>query len=92
MKYYMATIKHHNGCFEYDQSVMFATVKDADERHEEITQGWYGIDLDEEEEEEGVYWNDGTTYQTGDLYQISKKCFEELKKKHVFYAYYDGDC
>ena len=36
MKYYYATIKEHHGEFECDLSILIATEKDADERHEEI--------------------------------------------------------
>lgn len=90
MKYYMATIEEHNGEFQYQQSIMFATEKDADERHEELCRGWYCDDPEEDCDDKGVYWNDCTTYQTGYLHQISKRCFEELKKKRVFPAYYDG--
>jgi hypothetical protein len=89
MKYYYATIKEHHGEFECDLSILIATEKDADERHEEITKAWYGIELDEDSDTEGVYWNDCMTYQSGYLNQISKKCFEELKRKTYIATFFD---
>jgi hypothetical protein len=91
MKYYHATIEEHHGEFECSQSILIATEKDAHQRHEEITKDWYGIDLNEDPHEEGVYWNDCMTYQSGTLARITKRCFEELKKKTYMGAFFDED-
>lgn len=91
MKYYIAKIDEQHGEFECSHSVMIATEKDAYQRHEEITKDWYGIDLDEDPDEEGVYWNDCMTYQSGSLQEISKKTYQELDKKHIFVTFNDGD-
>ena len=90
-KYYYATIEEHHGEFECHTSILIATEKDGYQRHEEITKDWYGIDLNEDVDNEGVYWNDCMTYQTGHLSSISKKCFEELNKKTSITAFFDED-
>ena len=90
-KYYYATIEEHHGEFECHTSILIATEKDGYQRHEEITKDWYGIDLNEDVDNEGVYWNDCMTYQSGHLSSISKKCFEELNKKTSITAFFDED-
>ena len=90
-KYYYATIEEHHGEFECHTSILIATEKDGYQRHEEITKDWYGIDLNEDVDNEGVYWNDCMTYQSGHLSSISKKCFEELNKKTSITAFFDKD-
>ena len=91
MKYYIAKIDEQHGEFVCSHSIMIATEKDAYQRHEEITKDWYGIDLDEDPDKEGVYWNDCMTYQSGSLQEISKKTYQELDKKHIFVTFNDGD-
>ena len=90
-EYYIGKIEEHHGEFECDISLLIATEKDADQRHEEITKDWYGIDLNEDPNQKGVYWNDCMTYQKGTLTKISKKTFQELLNKRVFVAFLDGD-
>ena len=84
MKYYIAKIDERHGEFECDISILIATNKDANQRHEEITKDWYGIDLDEDPDHEGVYWNDGMTYQSGSLTRISKKNFSRVGTQKNF--------
>lgn len=90
-KYYIAKIEEQHGEFECSQSILIATEKDAHQRHEEITKDWYGIELNEDPDHEGVYWNDCMTYQRGTLDEISKKTFQELFDKRIFVAFLDGD-
>ena len=90
-KYYYATIEEHHGEFECQTSILIATEKDGYQRHEEITKDWYGIDLNEDFDNKGVYWNDCMTYQSGYFSEISKRCFEELNKKTSITAFFDED-
>ena len=90
-EYYIGKIEEHHGEFECDISILIATEKDADQRHEEITKDWYGIDLNEDPNQKGVYWNDCMTYQSGYFSEISKRCFEELNKKTHLVAFFDDE-
>ena len=90
-KYYYATIEEHHGEFVTHESILIATEKDGYHRHEEITKDWYGIDVDEDPDKEGVYWNDCMTYQSGYFSEISKRCFEELNKKTHLVAFFDDE-
>lgn len=79
MKYYIGTIFEQHGEFECDHTILFATPKCPDAYLELITQGWYDIDLDEDPNHEGVYWNDCMTYSAGKHSEIPKSVYDLLR-------------
>jgi hypothetical protein len=99
LKYYIANIDERHGEFECSISILIETkYKDVDERHEEIVKDWYGIELNEDPDNEGVYWNDCMTYTAGDIMEISKSTFNQLSRKNkkrigisFFSTFRDGD-
>ncbi|OUU63953.1 MAG: hypothetical protein CBC24_08245 [Candidatus Pelagibacter sp. TMED64] len=92
LRYYIANIDERYGEFECKHSILIAThYKSIDKRFDEIVKDWYGIDLVEDDDNEGVYWNDDMTYQGGKIAEISKNTFEELKSNFFNIAFYDEE-
>lgn len=80
MKYYIGTIFEQHGEFECELSILFATPKCPDTYLDLIAQDWYGIDLDEDPDYKGVYWNDGMTYAAGKHSEITKEIYDYLRR------------
>ena len=79
MKYFIADIDETYGEFECSISVVFSTDGDPDEIQDNIVKTWYGIEPEENPQEEGVYLNDHMTYAAGKMTEIDKTCFDQLR-------------
>jgi hypothetical protein len=79
MKYFIADIDERHGEFECRISVVFSTEGDPHEKHEDIVKTWYDIDLQEDADNEGWYWNAEMCYSAGNITEIDKACFDQSR-------------